>query len=32
MELEVNEPHLYLSTSRDAPARFADAIARILAR
>jgi glutathione synthase/RimK-type ligase-like ATP-grasp enzyme len=28
MELEVNEPNLYLSFSPEAPARFADAIAR----
>ena len=32
MELEVNEPHLFLSASGDAPARFADAIVRALAR
>jgi glutathione synthase/RimK-type ligase-like ATP-grasp enzyme len=32
MELEVNEPHLFLSSSRGAPARFADAIARVLRR
>jgi len=31
MELEVNEPHLFLSTSGNAPARFADAIVRTLA-
>ena len=30
MELEVNEPHLYLSFGPGAPARFADAIARRL--
>jgi len=28
MELEVNEPHLYLSFAADAPARFAEAITR----
>ena len=32
MELEVNEPHLFLSSSRDAPSRFADAILRVLGR
>jgi len=32
MELEVNEPHLFLSSSREAPARFADAIVRALGR
>jgi glutathione synthase/RimK-type ligase-like ATP-grasp enzyme len=32
MELEVNEPHLFLSSSRDAPVRFADAIVRVLRR
>jgi len=30
MELEVNEPYVFLSLSDDAPARFADAIAQVL--
>jgi glutathione synthase/RimK-type ligase-like ATP-grasp enzyme len=30
MELEVNEPYLFLSLSDDAPTRFADAIVRVL--
>jgi glutathione synthase/RimK-type ligase-like ATP-grasp enzyme len=32
MELEVNEPHLFLGSSPGAPARFADAIVRVLGR
>jgi hypothetical protein len=30
MEIEANEPHLFLSSSPDAPARFADAIVHVL--
>jgi len=32
MELEVNEPYLFLSLSDDAAARFADAIVRLLSQ
>ncbi len=32
MELELNEPYLFLSFSQTAPARFADAIVRVLER
>lgn len=32
MELEALEPHLFLSTSPDAPSRFADAIVSVIAR